>query len=467
MRERDTIVDQSDFSQLRGWQLGIFAAGCTARLAPIAETIAWPLPRKVLRACTDAAWDGGGVIGSDLAEHLDAGIRRVFVPDSVDEFGVEVANLLMAAGQLVATCRDGDHDDARQAGLRAIEVWESLDGAAPAGNWAARELRIQEQTASVLARMPAPDAVRLVKAITHDEEPLREALDVAGWNAPTTESTMPSEAAWSPVPDPPLAPARIDHLDDLPVLVGTKETECPAGPDGLPRPPYRPGDVLRVACDFEPTEVTKVSAYDTFVRWPWPRPKHPGSSQAFARDAGRELWTPFQLRPAAQRLSAGDPCMIGIEPTVVYTMQVWTSRLGEHLLSVLPRGRTAIGGWAEEAGAIEPYDDAIELALAFRAYDFLEDGDVVIDAAGRPLTFAPPLLFTGPDGALSAPIWPLTLAHSDPVRAAAVPAATATGTHREVFVAWQRAAGARLPHRDFLRSWFQLPDLRAWPFGRP
>ncbi len=463
-------MDRTDFSRLRGWQLGIFAAGCTARLAPVAETIAWPLPRKVVTACTTAAWDGGGTIDGPLADHLDAGVRRVLITDSADEFGTEVANLLMAAGELVAACRTGRPDDAREAGLRAVEVWESLDGAAPHGNWAARELQIQEQTAAVLARLPAADALALVRAITHDEPPLRAAMAAAGWHAPAPAPGMPSSASWSEWPEPPVAGHPPAAGQALPVLVGAGETRCPVGPDGLPRPPYRAGDVLRVCCGFEPSEVTKVSAYDTFVRWPWPRPRHPGSSQAFARDPERDLWTPFQLRAGDAGLVPGAACAVGIEPTTVYAMQVWTSRRGEHLLCTLPRGRAAIGGWAEEAGALEPYDDPIELALAHRAYPFLEPGDVVADATGALLTFAPPVLFGTAGGELVEPRWPLTLVDAAdpatlPVRTPGVVVATAAGDHAGVVRAWEGAAGVRLPHADFLRSWFQLPDLRAWPFG--
>src|SRR5262249_58135792 len=122
------------------------------------------------------------------------GVRRVLITDSIDEFGSEVADLLAAAGHVVAACRHGDPDEAEQAARRAALVYESLDEAVPAGNWAARERTLQEHSARLLARAADGDATALVRAVTHDGASLAAAMAAAGWCAPPPAPGMPSEA---------------------------------------------------------------------------------------------------------------------------------------------------------------------------------------------------------------------------------------------------------------------------------
>lgn len=465
------MVDRFDLDRLSEWQLGIFAAGCAQRLAPVADVLCWPLPRAVIAACTEAAWAGTGRLAPELAEHLERGVRRLVIVDSIDEFADEIADLLGASALMVTACRTGDPDDSIRVAEQVLTVWDTLDGATPGGNWVAREQQMQQQTLAVLGGLPANEAIALVRALTHDLAQLATATIGAGWRCPASNAGMPSVGSWSPDP----ASERADHTptaDDLDapaeLLITTSERACPLDERGEPRAPYRPGDVLRLACDFEVTEVVKVSAYDTFVRWPWPRPRHPGTTQTFAHEPARELWTPFALTPPASSLAAGDECHVGIVPTIVYVLQSWTSRRGENLFTALPCGRSAIGGWAEEGGAIDPYDDPIEVSLAHRVYGFLRPGDVVRDAAGRHMAFAPPVLFTDAGGTVRAPRWPLRLVEGDDAAARGdkVLAETSTGSHATACQRWERAAGAKLPHPDFLRSWFTLPDLRSWPYAR-
>jgi hypothetical protein len=476
------MVDRSDLDGLAGWQVAAFAAGCARRLAPVADTLCWPLPRRVIAAVIDTTWAAierdpaavtGGRLPPDVARHLDRALKRLLITDSIDEFGDEVADLLTATGLVVTACRTAAIDDAVRAAVQVLTVWDALDGAIANGNWVAREQQMQQQSIAVLGALPAGEALALIHALGHDEGQLATSMNAAGWEAPAARPGMPSVDAWSPDPaSEVVAGGAADDAEalDAPaeLLVTIHERACPLDEHGLSRPPYRPGDVLRLACGFETTEVTKVSAYDTFVRWPWPRPKHPGTSQAFPHEPAGELWTPFQLTPPPAALRAGDECHVGIVPTVVYVMQSWTSRRDENLFTALPKGRTAIGGWAEEAGAIEPYDDPIEVSLLHRAYGFLHAGDIVADADGTRLAFAPPLIFTDAGGTVRQPRWPLTLVEGDDVdaRAEKVRAETAIGSADATCAAWEHAAAAKLPHPDFLRSWFALPDLSTWPYAR-
>ncbi|MGW4892513.1 hypothetical protein ACWEQL_09630 [Kitasatospora sp. NPDC004240] len=236
---------------------------------------------------------------------------------------------------------------------------------------------------------------------------------------------------------------------------------------------FRVGDVLSVACPFTPARVERGVTWDHLgVVWPWWRPDPDSASHwngvvALSVDLRTREWAEtelFRTDPPPERLEAGDPCLLGVPPTVVHVTEVdrfdppwdtgWLPR-PELRVEVLPRGvsdREVPEGSEDEGPCFEIHPgDGIPFTfeLLFRPYGFLRPGDEVADAAGRALRFDGPWewhAFDG-DGAPAGPEWPLTLLTRDgtpagPADAAEVAGATAAGSHGETLRRWTRLTDA-------------------------
>ncbi|MET9518228.1 hypothetical protein [Streptomyces sp. NPDC002994] len=118
---------------------------------------------------------------------------------------------------------------------------------------------------------------------------------------------------------------------------------------------------------------------------------------------------------------------------------------------VLFVGRSYDSRLEEQGESFDPDDDIpLTFDLVFRPYAFLEPGDEVADAAGRPCNFDDPWNWHPFDGAEPhEPTWPLTLlAHNSQAdvkatkAAAAVANATRNGFHQEERARWSAMARA-------------------------
>jgi hypothetical protein len=246
---------------------------------------------------------------------------------------------------------------------------------------------------------------------------------------------------------------------------------CPKDELGRPRSLFRPGDVLRVSCSLRETEVVDANEFHVCVRWPW-RSLHDaeasGHELCFDRDPDRpDAGWLFQFDPGLPVLQAGDRCRVGVPPTVVHVLEVfswWVPRRWSQdppaslAVHVLPRGVPHDVGRDDLLDALRPHQqEPIRVELLFRPYPHLRDLDVVADRQGRRWVFCAPWWWVEVDhddaaqglpAPLAGPAWPLTLLAwvdgdaPEPERAARVVSATGEGDHASHLAAWSRLAGA-------------------------
>ncbi|MFB6814530.1 hypothetical protein ACFCV8_08285 [Streptomyces sp. NPDC056347] len=241
---------------------------------------------------------------------------------------------------------------------------------------------------------------------------------------------------------------------------------------------FRVGDVLSVSCPFTATTVEQgVTGDNVSVRWPW---WEIDDDCAFARwngivalgvdDGGHvapetaaEL---FRTDPPPEQLRAGDPCRVGVPPTVVHVTAfdhhdppletAWLPR-PTSTVTVLRRGLSyrefPDGSHLDGSGfTIHPGDGIpFTFELLMRPYASLRAGDEVADATGRAWRFDGPWDWTAFDGdpVGAGPEWPLVLltragapCSAQDAEAVAVAASTRTGSHQETLRAWTELTDA-------------------------
>jgi hypothetical protein len=258
---------------------------------------------------------------------------------------------------------------------------------------------------------------------------------------------------------------------------------CPRDELGRPRNLFRPGDVLRVSCALRETEVSSANEFHVCVPWPW-QWLHDSQSRrdevrgwdnrewrgqlCFDRDKGHpDAGWLFQFDPDLPVLRLGDHCRVGIPPTVVHVLDVfswcvpfkWSEDPPASLaVYVLPQGVPHDLGRDDLIDSLRPYEhEPIRVELLFRPYAQLRDLDVVADQHGRRWAFCAPWWWVeldhddvrqGLPAPLAGPAWPLTLlAGTDadapqPERAAWVAHSTAEGDHVSHLAAWSALAAA-------------------------
>jgi hypothetical protein len=208
---------------------------------------------------------------------------------------------------------------------------------------------------------------------------------------------------------------------------------------------YRVGDVLRISCPSATARVTAVDSRHVSVRWPWweidpdAEDTRWNGAVAIARDDPDEL---YAVEPAADRLSAGDVCRVGIPPRIVHVIDVtahdpppatgWLPRVSLELL-VLPAGQDLDPRLEFQGISIEPAGGVpLRLDLVFRPFASLAPGDDVADAARRAWRFDGPWHWTPYDGGGGVPTWPLTVLRDRTV---------VEGSAEAELARWRRAAG--------------------------
>ncbi|WP_308130198.1 hypothetical protein [Kitasatospora aureofaciens] len=166
----------------------------------------------------------------------------------------------------------------------------------------------------------------------------------------------------------------------------------------------------------------------------------------------------FRTDPAPAQLRPGDPCRVGIPPTVVHVIDVEhydppreTGRLPRPRLEVvvLPYGESHDPAREHQGEGLNPGDGIpVRYELLFRPYACLSAGDEVADAAGRAWRFDGPWSWHPFDGVADGlPRWPLTLLtrggrEPAPPEAAEVAQVTAAGGHDDELARWSKAFGA-------------------------
>jgi hypothetical protein len=502
MTHTPRMPDDDLFASLEPWQARLFGAACANRLAGLIDAFGTAAERRAFHAGLDAVWSGRG---DPPPETVAALLRRVsaLVDPENPSLGAE---FLIVVGYALRA-------DAGRAADQASERWEYV-GEHLEGDWARREARYQRRDLAVLAGQgpepnlgrsgseraeagPAPAvtgssetgttqpvrfgpgptrprdpsrAVELLHRPFRDADELTAALPLLAeaWGeqlnpvAPLPPEPSPRVRHATCVHPPPAAPnpkaavpdAALDAALIGAVLVAPGDT-CPIGPAGVPVPPFRPGDVLTVSAEFMPHVVVGVSEYEVVVQ-----PLAGGRRVAFARGGGGSTWNPYVLRPGPDKLWVGDRCQVGIATITGYVLRTQAAAL--HLL---PFGRTASGGLADETVPLDPYAPlaGVELVLQHRPYPFLVPGDVVEDAAGVLLIFQPPFLFTRPSGEGGiVPRWPLILRERQwtPTGIPQPVIATRHGCHDDLLDGWELQSGAELPADREHESWFCWPDGR-------
>lgn len=258
---------------------------------------------------------------------------------------------------------------------------------------------------------------------------------------------------------------------------------CPKDGLGRPRSLFRPGDVLWVSCPLREAEVSDADEFHVCVRWPWPwlhdaqsrRDQAAGSDNSqwrgqlcFDRDRDHpDAGWLFRFDPGLLVLQAGDHCRVGIPPTIVHVLEVFTWWLPHRwstdppaslAVQVLPQGAPHDVGRDDLLDSLRPYQrEPIRVELLFRPYPHLCDLDVVVDRHGRRWAFCAPWWWVELDHddasqglpvPLAGPAWPLTLLGGIdgdpplPERAARVAQVTEEGDHASHLAAWSRLAAA-------------------------
>lgn len=136
----------------------------------------------------------------------------------------------------------------------------------------------------------------------------------------------------------------------------------------------------------------------------------------------------FQFDPSLKVLQTGDRCRVGIPPTIVHVLEVfswwfprkWSADPPASLaVHVLPCGVPHDVGRDDLIDSLRPYErEPIRAELLFRPYPYLRGLDVVADQQGRRWTFCAPWWWVeldhddarqGLPAPLAGPAWPLTL----------------------------------------------------------
>jgi hypothetical protein len=257
---------------------------------------------------------------------------------------------------------------------------------------------------------------------------------------------------------------------------------CPTDALGRPRSRFRPGDVLRVSCPLRETEVVDANRSHVCVRWPWRWLQEAQDRQDQASGVDNSKWRGqlcfdrdkdhpdagwlFQFDPGLPVLVAGDRCRVGIPPTIVHVLDVfswWVPHRwsldppGSLAVQVFPQGVPHDLGRDDLLDSLRPYErEPIRVELLFRPYPHLRDLDVVADRHGRRWAFCAPWWWVeldrddasqGLPAPLAGPAWPLTLlagtdGDAQAERAAQVTQVTAEGEHASHLAAWSRLAAA-------------------------
>ncbi|MFD6421130.1 hypothetical protein [Streptomyces sp. NPDC060198] len=238
---------------------------------------------------------------------------------------------------------------------------------------------------------------------------------------------------------------------------------------------FRVGDVLSVACPFTETVVESGVTWDYLpVRRPWW--SIDADSDLFhwngvvalgVRNGNPSPGNPselFRTEPPPNRLKAGDPCRVGIPPTLVHVTSVdrhdppletgWLPRPAL-TVTVLPLGMSyqeyPDGSHLDGFGhGLHPGDGTpYVFELLMRPYAFLRADDEVADADGRAWLHRGPWNWDAFDRAAPGPgpVWPLTLLTRTGVPrsagdAEAVATGTATGSHQDTVRRWMSLTGA-------------------------
>lgn len=258
---------------------------------------------------------------------------------------------------------------------------------------------------------------------------------------------------------------------------------CPKDELGRPRSLFRPGDVLRVSCPLQEAEVSDANEFHVCVRWPW-RWLHDAQARqdqasgydnsewrgqlCFDRDRDHpDAGWLFQFDPGLPVLQTGDHCRVGIPPTIVHVLEVFSWWLPHKwsmdppaslAVHVLPHGVPHDAGRDDLIDSLRPYQqEPIRAELLFRPYPHLRDLDVVADRHGRRWAFCAPWWWVeldhddagqGLPALLAGPAWPLTLLAGidgdppQPQREARVAQVTKEGDHASHLAAWSRLAAA-------------------------
>jgi hypothetical protein len=92
---------------------------------------------------------------------------------------------------------------------------------------------------------------------------------------------------------------------------------------------YAVGDTLQVSCEAHDARVVGTTRTRLLVEWPWLQvdeaSENPwNGTMELPRDPEAYVWegVPWRLEPDPSELGTGDPCFVGIPPTLVRVMQI-------------------------------------------------------------------------------------------------------------------------------------------------
>ncbi|MDI1466295.1 hypothetical protein QEZ54_35490 [Catellatospora sp. KI3] len=454
-----------------------YADGVLHRAAPLMELLA-PDPHLALfrdcRQAVTAMTAGVRVDPANLRRRLKAMMR----PERTGEHA-DLADLVLYCAW-TSLPPDGGHPDPHRISHAADALWQHLDHlTGDTGGWHAREVELQLAAASLLAAGNPAEQRERARRLDHDPAELAALARAVSAGQGWALRMDPAQLLRVPPPlrhpdcgeHPPAAYSRI-------VAAGSGHGAALAGYHGTTgnAVPFtaRPGDVVTVDCPFGDAEVVRRDRDRTWVSWPWTgRPGTGDELPGFAHDPA-ETWYPVQLRPAPGQAAVGERVRVGVAALRAYVLRAYTFTPGRQnwfdkpaeqqltAMAMLPAGRPATPG-GHAAGEFDPYEMPLAVLLEWRAYPFLEPGDLVADGDDRELTFQPPLLFTTAGGEPVRPVWPLRLLRHDGAEPAAasvgaVAAATAQGCHDLVVEAWEQQAHLPLPDDLPVRhTWFHTP----------
>jgi hypothetical protein len=434
------VIEQERVTALPRTQLALFTTGCAARVSPLMDAFGTVHERRTYHACIEALWAADGQVDADTIAALDREIRALVYPACPSDAG----NLFWLVDTALAV-------DPKYTINAAWDQWERIDHRNGSAEWVAREDAAQEESLAILAQYPPAEARERIRRLSHAGAALDAATRAAGGS--------PAEV----VPIPPLTPRR-RHTSCTHPRVDTKPDTIDTKPVPVPIAAVRAGDVLFVSRRFTEHQVDSVRHSEVCVTGgpylPW---------NAFPMEPEQDPWSPYTLDPVGGTLSAGDTCRLGVPPTHVYALRAGivrprrTPNTSIATMNLLPAGRPAAGGFAEESATLDERDTLLRLDLHHRPYAFLNPGETVVDAEGRELTFAPPFLLVDESGEMRVPSWPL--GSSDHGRHDDIAAVTSLGCHDEVLDQWEAAIGVVLPPDEDHRLWFEPPTQEEYRAG--
>lgn len=466
-------------------------AGIVGRVTPLMEAFAPDGHLAVFREVMAAITRPGGVTERGEAVKLRRLMKTVIRPQEGNGDPSDFADRILWCAWSCLPDVDGMLSIERIcSAAEAVWTWVdellgfSLDGYEyEEEGWFAREVATEARALelSSLVTTALPSAINAAELGMRESEQLIDQLaQRTGW--PRRQGSDPASPAATRHAQCGRRSAHTSDEVNAVREVGHRQAQQPlTDTDFSQSPPtrrflVRAGDIVSIECPYATTTVTSADRSDIWVSWPWQDWRIDNDNadpvlDGLPRVPNLEyLWQPMAIRPpeAAFTASVGDHLEVGIEPSMVYVMRAYSylPRLARkrgmvdlrHAMSVLPVGYQAIGGLAEEVSEFDPFDTPTRIALSWRAYSFLEPGQIVIDNAGQRFTFQPPLLFTDDDGQPGTPRWPLsaTTQDTDSERAPqATIAETVMGCHDLMVELWEQQASIRLPDDPLLRaSWF-------------